>query len=239
MWKRCPPSCKHSWHTLSSHPLCGVQGGDLRPQTKTASPWRQHRGAAGRMPYLVVLRSPGQEDLRQFLCRSHPVMAAVTSPASCRAAAGRPARALGQLEPQLCLAGDTAHPRVGWRDAGMGVSSHLTESFPRMLLGKHRPAPAQAWGDLSMWWQGQEFWNSQRRSDVDVKPLSRIKDLPWFLFSEKSPFQSCSGAETTQHPTDLVRPSSPVPHFGMGSSWGRSRHRAHSQWRMCKETRHP
>lgn len=114
-----------------------------------------------------------------------------------------------------------------------------TESLPRMLLGKHHPASAQAWGYLSMWWQGQEFWNFQRQNDVDVKPLSRIKDLPWFLFSEKSPFQSCSGAETTQHPTDLVGPSSPVPHFGMGSSWGRSRHSAHSQWRMCKETRHP
>lgn len=113
------------------------------------------------MPGLVMLLSPGQGDLRQFLCRSHPVMAAVTSPASCRAAAGHPARALGQLELQLCLAGDTAHPRVGWWDTGMGVSFHLQSPFQgccwvNILL------PSSGMGTSQCVVVGQEFWNSQR-----------------------------------------------------------------------------
>lgn len=77
------------------------------------------------------------------------MMAAVTSPASCRAAAGRPARALGQLELQLCLAGDTAHPRVGWWGVGMGVSFHLWSVF-QGCCWVNFPLPPLRHGEISV-----------------------------------------------------------------------------------------
>lgn len=49
--------------------------------------------------------------------------------------------------------------------------------------------------------------------------LQVIKDLPWFLFLEKSPFQACSGTETvmdtaSQSPGGTLLPPSSTPRHG-------------------------
>lgn len=123
---------------------------------------------AGRVPCLVVLQSPGQDDLRQFLCRNPPVMAAVTSPASCRACSRAPSQ--GPWPAAAAALPCWGHSSsqgglVGCRD---GCQGPPMESLPRMLLGKHPPTPAQAWGDLSVWWlarnsgipRGEVMWIS-------------------------------------------------------------------------------
>lgn len=151
--------CKHSRHTST----LWSAGGDLRPQTKTASPWSCRQGAmpggapvprAGQPEAVSVQKPPcdGCSDIPSLLQSRSRAPSQGPWPA---AAAALPC--WGHSSSQGGL--------VGCRD---GCQGPPTESFPRMLLGKHPPTPAQAWGDLSVWWlarnsgipRGEVMWIS-------------------------------------------------------------------------------
>lgn len=139
---------KTSTHQGVTHSV-GCRGGSRDPRPPPVLSCRQ--GARPRSTLVPRAGGPQAVPVQPQLQRPP-----AKSPASPSAAAGRPAPAFGQLEPQRCLAGDRAPPRVGWWSAGTGVSYQLQDPFQGSASGVTSSCPSSRTGRSRHVMVGQE-----------------------------------------------------------------------------------